>query len=355
MPAISVDTFFACSLMVLLVLSAMAGASKLLYPQINSAVDENIAERYREISKYLLLNGGKPSNWGQNGQTIPEPFGLAKAGSDNPYELDVDKVSRLNSENIYMLSYAQIFTVLGISDVSFRMEIKPIFEVDINLTATFEGANETIYQFEISTEKQGVPLQAELKCYIVAENHFEAKNAYAFDGRTYLNVTIPNDVTGPAILTVFARAVSNTKITSFNTCTFAHESAEPEPTDTFLRLSPLNYTLTASFISSEIVLSDAYALTFNYNSTLTQTAINNESATYSIPLFLDSSPTLIIVTGWNSTNFFTEWTAYPQIPLQIGANFASSTTLSNVFAFTYVTTINSALYKCTIWLGGPKE
>ena len=55
MPAISVDTFFACSLMVLLVLSAMAGASKLLYPQINSAVDENIAERYREISKYLLL------------------------------------------------------------------------------------------------------------------------------------------------------------------------------------------------------------------------------------------------------------------------------------------------------------
>lgn len=355
MPTISVDTFFACSLMVLLVLSAMAGASKFLYPQINSAVDENVAERYREVSKYMLLNGGKPSNWGQNGQTIPETFGLAKAGSDNPYELDVDKISRLNSENIYALSYAQIFTVLEISDVSFRIEIKPIFEVAINLTATFEGANETIYQFEISTEKNGAPVQAELKCYIVAENHFEAETAYASGSGTYLNMTIPNDVTGPAILAVFARAVYSTKIISFNTYTFAHNAAEPKPKGTFLRLSPLNYTLTASYISSETVLSDAYALTFNYDSTLTQTANDNESATYSIPLFLDSNPTLIIVTGWNSTNFFTEWTAYPQIPLQTGANFASSTTLSNVFAFTYITTINSALYKCTIWLGGPKE
>jgi len=38
MPAISVDTFFACSLMVLLVLSAMASTSKLLYPHINNTV-----------------------------------------------------------------------------------------------------------------------------------------------------------------------------------------------------------------------------------------------------------------------------------------------------------------------------
>jgi len=355
MPAISVDTFFACSLMVMLVLSAMAGASKLLYPHINGATEENIEERYREISKYLLLNDGTPSNWGQSGQTIPETFGLAKAGLDNPYELDIDKVSRLNSENIYTLSYAQIFTALKMSDVSLGMEIKPIFDVAINLTATFEGENETVYQFEISTENHGVAVQAELKCYVIAENHFEANSAYVSEGKACLNVTIPKDIVGPALLAVFARSNCNTKITSFNACTFAHNSAEPKPKGTFLRLSPVNYTLTTSLIYPEMFLSDAYALAFNYNSTLTQTSNSSESATYSIPHFLDPSPMLIVVTGWNSTDFFAEWTAYPQIPLQMGADFASSATLSKVFAYTYLITIDSAIYECTIWLGGPRE
>jgi hypothetical protein len=354
MPAISIDTFFACSLMVLLVLSAMAGSSKLLYPYINDAVDENIAERYKEISKYLLLNAGKPSNWGQNSQEAPETFGLAKNGSDNPYELDIDKVLRLNSENIYALNYAQIFTALKMSDISFRIEIKPIFEVTINLTATFAGTNETTYQFEISTEKHGAMVETELKCYAIAENHFKAENAYTSDGKAYMNITIPNNVNGPTLLVVFARSVSNTKLTSFNAYAFAHNSAEPKPKGTFLRLSPINYALTASFVYPEIFLSNAFALTFNYNSTLTQTANSNDSATYSTPRFLEASPTLLVVTGKNSTDFFAEWTAYPQIPVQIGANFAGSTTLSNVFAYTYIITINSALYECTVWLGGPK-
>jgi len=354
MPAISIDTFFACSLMVLLVLSAMAGASKLLYPHIN-AVDTNIAQRYESVSKYLLLNDGTPSNWGQNYQVIPENFGLAKTGSDNQYELDIDKVSRLSNENLYAVSYAQLFTTLGMSDVSFRIEVEPIFEVALNLTATFEGANETSYEFEILTEKQGVPVQAELKLYVLAENYLETSLACVSSGRTYVNKTISNDVNGPALLVVLARSVSNAKIVSFSDYPFAHNSTEPKPKGTFLRLSPLNHKLNASLIYPETDLSDAYALSFNYSSTLSQTANNSQSATYDIPRFLDPSPTLIVVTGWNSTSFFTEWTAYPQIPLQTGMDFASSATLSNVFAYTYLVTIDSALYKCTIWLGGPRE
>jgi hypothetical protein len=354
MPATSIDTFFACSLMVLLVLSAMAGASKLLCPHINGADNENIAERYKEISKYILLNSGTPSNWGQSNQ-IPEAFGLAKAGSENPYELDVDKVSRLNSENTYGLSYAQMFTALKMSDVSFRIEIKPIFEVGIDLTATFAEINETVYQFEIVTEKLGFPVEAELKCYVVAENYSEAKYAYNFDGKTHLNITIPNNVIGPALLVVFARSAYNAKMISFDAYAFAHNSAEPKPKDTFLRLSSLNYTLTVSFSYPEIILLNTSAFSFEYNSTLTLIESSNQSATFAIPHFLDSSPTLIVITGQNSTIFFTEWTVYPQIPLQIGASFAGSETLSNVFAYTYLTTINSALYGCTVWLGGPKE
>ena len=355
MPAISIDTFFACSLMVLLVLSAMASTSKLLYPHINNEVNDNIAERYAEISKYLLLNDGIPSGWGQNCETVPETFGLAKTDSNDAYELDVDKVSRLNSENLYAVSYAQIFTALKMPDVSFRIEIKPIFEVAINLTATFEAANETTYQFEISTEKHGFPIEAELKCYVIAENYLETDYAYASSGRAYVNITLSNAIKGPALFVALAEAVCNSKILSFGSYTFAHNSGEPKSKGTFLRLSPVNYTLNASYVVSGMNLSKAYALTANYYSNLTQTASGNQSATYSIPHFLDPSPKLIVVTGWNSTTFFTEWTAYPQIPLQTGANFADSTTLSNIFTNTYIATINSALYECTVWLGGPKQ
>jgi hypothetical protein len=354
MPTISVDTFFACSLMVLLVLSAMACASRLLYPHINNAVDTNIAERYESVSKYLLLNDGTPSNWGQN-YLVPENFGLAKADSDDPYELDIDKVSRLNSENFYAVSYPQIFTAFGMSDVSFRIEVEPIFEVALNLTAVSEGTNETSYKFDILTEKQGVPVQAELKFYVVAENYLETSPACISSGRTYVNATISSDVNGPALLVVFARSISNAKIVSFSVYSFAHNSTEPKPEGTFLKLSPLNYKLNVSLIYPETNLSDAYALSFNYSSILTQTENNSQSAAYNIPHFLDPSPTLIVVTGWNSTSFFTEWTAYPQTPLQTGTNFASSATLSSVFAYTYLVEIDSALYKCTIWLGGPRE
>jgi hypothetical protein len=354
-PAISVDTFFACSLMVLLVLSAMATTSKLLYPYINNTIDSSLAERYRDISKYLLLNDGTPANWGQNCQTIPEAFGLADAESDNPYALDIDKVSRLNSENPYAMSYAQIFTALKMSDVSFRLEIKPIFDVTINLTATFQSANETSYQFEILTQENGIPIQAELKCYAIAEDFLEADYVYAANGESCFNITIPNDVEGPALLVAFAKAIYDSRIVSFGAYAFAHGSTNPKPKNTFLRLSPLNHTLTTSFIYSGINLSRVYALTVNYYSVLEQTASDNQSAIYSIPHFLDSSPTLIVATGLNSTAFFTEWTAYPQIPLQTGANFAGTSTLSDIFAYTYIITINSALYECTLWLGGPKE
>ena len=355
MPAISIDTFFACSLMVILVLSAMAGTSKLLYPHINNAGDTNIGEMYREISRYILLNPGKPSNWGQNGQTIPEVFGLAKADSGSQYDLDIDKVSRLNRENLYAVSYAQIFTALKMSDISLKIEVKPIFEVTINLTATYISANKTIYQFEIFTENQGVPIQAELKCYVVAENYLGLSFVNFSDGKTSLNITLSNNVKGPALFVVLARTVCNAKIVSFGVHPFAHNSSEPEPKSTFLRLSPINYSLDASLIYSEIDLSRAYALTFNYFSTLTQTSASNQSAAYNIPDFLDASPTLIVVTGWNSTLFFTEWTAYPQTPFQTGADFAGSMSLSNVFTYTYIVTIDYALYKCTAWLGGPKE
>jgi hypothetical protein len=88
---------------------------------------------------------------------------------------------------------------------------------------------------------------------------------------------------------------------------------------------------------------------------LEQISGSNQSVTYNIPRLLESSPILLVATGWNSTTFFEEWTAYPQIPVQTGANFEDPNILSNVFANTYLVEINSAFYECTIWLGGPRR
>ncbi|MGB9960215.1 MAG: hypothetical protein ACPLKQ_06825 [Candidatus Bathyarchaeales archaeon] len=354
MPAISIDTFFACSLMVLLVLSAMAATTKIIYPSINGAFDAEAAERFREIAEYMLLSPGWPSNWGQD-KTVPETFGLAEACAENAYTLDLDKVSRLNSENLYALTYAQIFASLGIQDVSFRLEIKPVFDVCINLTEALENTDQTTYKFKVLTEKNGAAVSAALRYYVVAENFLETSPIYDSDGEVHLNVTVPNAVNGPALLVVFAKSSSNPKITSFGVYHFAHNSLEPAQKGTFLRLSPLNYSLTAVLARPEIVLSKAYSLTFNYSSTLTQTASGNHSATFSIPKFLDSSPTVLVVTGWNSTEFFAEWATYPQIPLQTGASFAESQSLSNVFAYTYLVTIGSSVYQYTVWFGGPRQ
>jgi hypothetical protein len=355
MPAVSVDTFFACSLMVLLVLAAMATTSKILYPHLNNQADANLDERYAQLSKYFLLNEGTPANWGQISDSVPQSFGLAKNNADNPYELDIDKVSKLNSQNSFALTYAQIFAALQMPDVSLKLEIKPLFDVDIKHAATYNETSQKTYSFDIATKKQGASVGTELKCYVIARNYFASVEAEAYTGRASVNVSLPNSISGPALFVVLARSAFTTSIASFNAYAFSHGSSEPEPNSTFLTLSPLNHDLNVTWVSPEANVSEAYALTFNYNSTLTQTANGSQSVAYDISRFLDSSPTIIVVTGWNLTTFFAEWTAYPQIPVAVGPNLADALTLSNVMVYTYTVTIDSAIYECTISLGGLKE
>ncbi|MEM3873958.1 MAG: hypothetical protein QXU45_02365 [Candidatus Bathyarchaeia archaeon] len=355
MPAISIDTFFACSLMVLLVLSAMAATSSLLYQPISNSFGDEAFTRYGEIAKYILLNAGNPVDWGENSQTVPEDFGLADAEAVSPYALDMDKVSRLNGENLQSLSYAQIYTSLKIPDISFRIEIKPLFETVVNLTAIYEGEGETTYEFEVETLRSSVNVPAELRLYVVAENLLQNLGVHSSDGEIRLNVTIPNSVNGPALLVVLAKSAYNAKIVSFAAYAFAHNFQNPAGKGSFLRLSPLNYTLNVVLNNPDITRLDAYALTFNHASTLEFMASQNQHATFAIPRFLDASPIVLVATGWNSTQFFIEWTVYPQIPAATGISPTDSMSLADVYAYTHVVTINSALYRCTVWLGGPRQ
>jgi hypothetical protein len=338
--------------MVLLVLSAMASTSKLLYPYLERTADTNAVAKYREISKYILLHLGTPANWGESNQTTLSTFGLANAETSAQYNLDPDKVSRLNDQNEYALDYAEAFSALGMPDVSFRIEIKPVFEVTTNLTAIRAEANQTVYTFEIWAEKHGRAIAADLMVYVVAEDFAEATDVSVSDGRTYLNVTLSNAVGGPAVLVAFARSSYDRRLVSFGICPFAHNSASPKPNRAFVSLSPLNHTLTALFVASDVTMSTVYAFTYGHDATLVKSANGSNVATYNITHFAEPCPTLIVVTGHNSTTFFTEQVAYPHVPVQFGAYSASAQARSDVFAFTYLVSIGSAIYDCTLWIGG---
>lgn len=350
MPASSIDTFFACTIMITLALAAMVNTSNILRPSMDNALHQNDTERLRQLAEHLLLSPGTPSNWGSVKDTAPTNLGFADSTASIPYALDIDKITRLDSMNSFSSSYAQLWQALGVNDVSFGIEVKTLFNVSITLLSTTVGVNETTYQFDIYTRKSGTPVPANLRSYVVALDYVNSVTSQtATDGHEAISETIPNSVSGTAILLTFAQAQSNSQIVAFNAYTFAHNSEAPLPNRTFTQLSPLDHVLNVTFTYPNEEVSNAIALTFNYDFTLTEKDANEQAIEYEIPKLLDASPILLVVTGFNGSSAFAEWTSYPQLPLTFGANFEGNAE-SRTVSFSYMVTINSALYEvATRW------
>lgn len=348
MPAISIDTFFACSLMITVVVAAMAVTAKMVQPYLSGIEDLNQKDYLREISDHILLNPGLPQNWGSNKTSIIESFGLAKNGSLDPYELDIDKVCRLNPENAYHISYLSLIKALKVKKVAIRISIQQILNIFITPIKNQSNGNLTNYTFQIRVKRNGFPVSASLHCYIIAKNFFDDVSAEtSSNGEATISFTIPNSSNGTALLITFARNSQDSRITSYAVYAFSHLSENPLPNNSFINLSPLNYTLYTNKLFANETILEAYALTYSYNETITP--ISN--ITYTIPKFLDKSPIVLVVTGTNSSTFFAEWVAYPQIPLEMGANVQSSENTS----FTYIISINQALYEVRIQCEGAGE
>ena len=352
MPSASIDTFLACSVMITLVLSAMVGTSKFVTPYLNDISHRNDAERLQQLTSHLLLHTGTPGNWGQSRITVPAIFGLAKTGSSIPYELDIDKVTRLNSANIYSLSYSDLWEAFGIRDVALRIEIKTLFDLSISPSSNSTLGNQTIYTFDVTTEKSGMPIAANLTGYIVLEEYVgKTSSSTSPGGAGVMSVSIPNTVNGAALLMVFAQAKANPHIVSFDAYAFGHQSTTPLPNGTFTKLSPLNHVLNASFFHSTVQVSKAEVFTFNYNFSLTLKAQGVQTTEYSVPHLLDPSPIIMVLTGTDGSTSFAEWVSYPQLPLQMGADFNESNGGTAVTQ-DYVVTINSAMYEAIVTFGG---
>jgi len=348
MPTSSIDTFFACSLMVVLIVSAMVGTSKVVQPYVNDLSNMNGSGCLKGLAEYLLLSTGQPSDWGKMKGNIPTAFGLASE-TLQPYELDLDKVSRLNNDNVYSVSHQEILVALGTKDMSLNIKIHSLFEVSINLTSGQSEENETTYTFQISTSKSGYPLSAWLQCYAVVKTYVDnVSSSTASDGTGFVNATLPNSLNGTALLIVFAKSKSYSQMVALNVYSFGHNSETPEPNKTFLQLSPLNNVLNVSFQYPTVEVSNTYVFTCNHHFNLSQTATGNQTVEYGITRLLEASPMILVVNGKNVSTSFAEWTGYPQLPLEISADFKDLTTISKVVALTYIVSINSVLYESII-------
>jgi len=353
MPASSIDTILACSIMIILVSSAMAITSMTLHPSLNELSHRNDIERYQQLAKYILLNPGTPSNWGSMPEVTPSSFGLASVTSLYPYQLDIDKVSRLNGENRYSITYLQLWEAFGVRDVALRIEVETLFHVSVNLVSILLGENETAYDFEILTRRSEVPVSAKLSCYVISKDYVDSLvSSTSSSGNGSVSFTIPNSANGTALLVSFAKI--ETQIVAFNVYSFSHNSSTPEPNGTFMRLSPLNYTLNVSFSYPNEEVLRTQAFSYGYASELTQISRDNQTVEYGLPHLLDSSPMIIVITGFNGSSSFAEWVSYPQLPLEMGADLNGLDDASKIVSLTYAVTINFALYAFNIKFVGPR-
>ncbi len=351
MPASSIDTFFACSIMVVLVTSAMIGTAKIAQPHIQGTLDSGTVEHYKALAEYILLNTGTPSEWGQNKDAVPSLFGLAST-TQLPYELDLDKVTRLNGNNTYSVSYESMLAALGVKEMSLNIRIHPLFDISINMSSKQSGLTESNYSFRIQASRSGYPVETWLHCYAVIKDHLVRTSASTDpDGVGYVEITLPNSLNGTALLVAFARLKAHNRIVAHGAFAFGHNAVNLKPNHTFAQLNPINNVLNASYVHPSVNVSNAYALTCNHNFTLLRTVIGNQTEEYHIPQVSEASTMILVISGANSSQAFTEWVSYPQIPLEAGPSVTGASSKTTAVAFVYLVSVDTVLYKAsiTVW------
>lgn len=344
MPSTSIDTFFACIIIVTAALIATASLASTMQTSINTTQNINKESYLKAISDHIVTNPGAPLNWGSIG-VMPTDFGLAASPSTIPYELDLDKISRLNELNNYSLSYFDMMNSSRLSNIALGITVSQIMSINIAQSSNSTIGSETSFNFAILTSINSEPVSTSLHCYVIANNYLnEITNTTSDIGLGYLTIQIPSPSTDNAFFVVFARSSFDNRITSYAIYNFASSAQETTPNNEVLSLSPLNYSVSLSTNSSGLDIQSGYLFSYGYQHNIGNVENSNQ---YSIPKILDNSPFIIIIYGTINETSFQQWIAYPQIPLKAGSSFENSE--QNVF--NYIVTVNNVLYKLNISLG----
>ena len=341
MPSTSIDTFFACSLLVSVAIIATAFLAGTMQTRIDNFQNPN-NNLLQNIADHIVTSCGIPQEWGRNANITPSSFGLAKNGSLTPYELDVDKVSRLNSQNNNSLSYMALSQAARLDDIAFKISFSQMLSITITPASNNTIQGTTTYTFLIQVSQSSGPVQATLHCYTVTGGSFsQISNETSENGIGYITAQISSSSNEPAFLIVFARASFDERMTSYAVYSFDKNLQTELPENSYL--TPLNYSLNLDTNLTNVVITKGYAFTFSYQLNLTTTS----GASIGIPEIVDKSPIILTVSGSNGSKAFVEWVSYPQIPLEVGSNFQNSQ--KNVI--TYIVSVRGSLYKLTMSFG----
>jgi hypothetical protein len=337
--------------MIILVLSSMSGVLTVVNPYLRNQSSRYKVETDRRLAEYLLLDPGDPADWGSGTHTSLTRFGLAKSSFLTPFELDIDKVAKLNQENVYHVSLLDVFRALRVQDKPLKIRVKPLLDVTLDLASQSVEGDQTIYRFNVYVKKSNSPMAASLRCFTVLGDYVvNTTSSTSSLGMGSVETDLPNSLSGTALLIVLAKV--EPRIVSYSVYPFKHNSLEdPHPLGTFVRLSPLNYRLRVEFLYPAEEVSSAKVFTYNYSFDLTKVADSPEVEDYSFPQLLDVSPMVLVVTGLNQSTSFAEWVSHPPLPLDFGSDFTEKRDAMNYISLHYLVSINSALYECEIILG----
>ena len=342
MPSTAIDTFFACTIIVAAALIATAFLCSTMQTSISSTQNINKESYLQAIADHIITNPGAPINWGTS-SGVPTDFGLAAGSSTIPYELDIDKITRLNDLNNYSLSYPDMENAAKLNNIALGITVSQVMSINIEQISNSTG-NDVSFTFAILTSIDSEPTSASLNCYVANDSLSDV--TYSTSGIGVYDVTfkIPSAATGNAILIVFARASFDDRITSYAIYNFQNSTQESAPSNDILSLTPLNYMLSYTN-STDVTIQNGYIFSYSYQQNLT---LVQGTSQYLIPTIIDNSPFVIVLCGsLDNGTYFQEWTSYPQVPLTAGSSFEDSE--QNVFS--YIVTINGVLYKVNISFG----
>ena len=344
MPTTAIDTFFACTLIVAIAVISTVYIVGTMQTQIESTQDLNQESYLRGIADHIVTSYGTPVDWGTT-DALPINLGLSSSyKSDYLYELDINKITRLNDQNQYSLSYIEALTAAKISNIAFGLSLSQMLSIEVALSDNTTTGDVTEYTFQVTVSQEAGPVSANLHCYALATDFTaDVNNVTSSSGTGSITIEVPNSSTGSALLIIFAQTSLDQRLCAYTVYSFAHLSDSSEPNGAFLNLSPLNNTLNVQLDYSGGVIEKVYAFSYDYSANLTSTS----STTYSIPDFVDNSPIIIVVQGLNNTVNFIEWVSYPQIPLTFGGDFSNS----SAHVFVYTVTIDKVLYRLTLRFG----
>ena len=194
MPSTSFDTFFACTVIVMAVLIATAFLAVTLQARVSSTEDVNKDSYLKSVADGIVTHPGTPVQWGVF-QMPPSVLGLATSQSTGTYELDIDKVSRLSSQNLHGISYIDLLSAAQLSSVSLGISINQALDLTISESNTYTLESETYVALDVSTHLNSKACSATLHAYVVADNYFDNSTVSISDsGSRNINCACSNSI-----------------------------------------------------------------------------------------------------------------------------------------------------------------